>query len=154
MKTTWLIICNATKACIFDITKVKTLQPETSFPELIETLIHPKGRMKGVDLVSDKPGHYGTQNGAGGKFISKAHPHEGELTAFAEEISKYLTHTQQENAYQKLIICAEPHFHGVLEKHLSHQVAKLVQEYIQKDYIPLPKNDLRAVIQEIQNRLH
>ncbi|OGT31008.1 MAG: hypothetical protein A3E87_06235 [Gammaproteobacteria bacterium RIFCSPHIGHO2_12_FULL_35_23] len=153
MKLTWLLIANATKAYLFDITKSKQ-HTETVSPTLLETLVHPQGRAKGIELQTDKSGHYSTPSGSGGKFIEKTTPHDIELEIFAHEIINYLTHTDRAKSYQALIICAEPHFLGILTKELPDSIKKLIIKTIGKDYIPLPKDELITTIKEIQHQIH
>src|SRR4051812_19123986 len=115
MTTTWLTICNATKANIYNITRTKF--DGAGKNPLLKVLEHPAGRMKGVDLITDKPGAFKAGNFARGKFIPHTTPHEVQLDHFAKEIANFLENERANQHFQSLIICTDPHFQGILEKH-------------------------------------
>lgn len=149
MLTNWLIVCNSIKADIFDISKNKLNGSPKS--RLLKEFEHPEGRMKGVDLVADGPGHYKARGRGRGKFTAQTTPHETELLQFAHQIAKFLEHERVNQHYQSLIVCAGPHFQGVLEKCLSSHVKQMVTKHIIKDYIPLEGNQLKKVVSNIQH---
>lgn len=137
MVTTWLTICNATKANIYDISKTKKKLNGFSSSLLVKVLEHPEGRMKGIDLTTDKAGKYKARNFGRGKFSAQTTPHEGELEHFAKEIGVFLDNQHAKQHFQSLVVCADPHFQGVLEKHLSSKVKQSIHRYIPKNYLPL-----------------
>lgn len=152
MTNSWLILCNATTAYIYDITRGK--QDNPSRYSLVKQFEHPEGQMKGEDLISDKPGYHKSKNSGSGSFSARTDPHETVITDFARQLAKFLDTESHQNHYDQLVVCAEPHFHGVLEKQLSSNVKQHVTRHIHKDYIPLKSNKLDKVISDIQyNRL-
>lgn len=152
MSITWLTICNATKANIYDISRAKHNGAWKS--PLLKVLEHPEGRMKGAELITDKPGDYKAGDYAGGKFISRATPHEVELEQFAKEIASFLENKRANQHFHSLVICSDPHFQGILEKHLSSPLKQVIKRHIQKNYLPLEadkSHKLEKVIQAIQH---
>ena len=52
MANTWLIVANASQATVYETeSHPKTLK-------LLKEFLHPASRAKGVDLASDRPGHF------------------------------------------------------------------------------------------------
>lgn len=143
MKTRWLLICNATRACIYDITKGKS-------HHLLHTLSHPKGRLKDSDLVNYQMGHFGPKGEGPGVHAPHTDPHETELIHFSEEIADFIDGEKSKNHFEQLIMCAEPHFQGLLNKSFSDQVKKVVSDHILKDYLPLPEAELKEMVEKIQ----
>lgn len=142
MSKTYALLCNATTARFYNLSSTQ--------PTLVQQLNHAEGRMKGSDLVSDGPGHYKAEGLAGSDFDSKNNPHQVELAHFAIEISRFLEHEHNQNTYAHLFISAEPHFYGILEKHLSKQVLKVLKKSPHHDYIPLATLELEKVLLKLQ----
>jgi len=138
---TWIIITNSTKALLYQVENKKA--------NLIKELEHPASRLKSIDLTSDKSGSFKTNHTTRGQFASSANSHEDEHENFSREINELLESNRQKNNYQHLTLCAEPHFLGLLNKHMNPNVQALLKKIIEKDYIPLPKHKLDSVIQNI-----
>ena len=157
MDNTWLVIANDAKAYIYDLehpTKPEIKDLPLIFRDkhdipLIKTFEHPEGRMLAHEFMSDKDGHLKSP-GTHGKFSEDSTPHEKEEERFAEEIAKYLEHARGTQSYQHLIICAAPHFYGLLKQRLHAHAAAMIQEHLLKDYVPLQKESLRKVIEGIE----
>lgn len=156
-KNTWLVIANAVKAYIYKLehqeNAVKDLPVflrEHHEAPLVKTFTHPEGRMHTQDLVSDKDGHYSTPGTSQGAYSEHTPEHQIQLVKFAEEIGHFLEHARTQHEYEHLIICAEPHFYGVLKKALPHHVEPLIAHHILKDYVPLQASGLKKVIEAIQ----
>lgn len=139
-KTTWLVIASAVKADIYAVQEKKYT--------LITTLTHPESRLKSAEIAGDKPGSYSTDHTARGHFsASSSTPHEEEHKIFAREIAAALEQGRQTHQYHALILCAEPHFHGLLNQAVTHAVSLLITQAIEKDYIGLPKDKVHTVIE-------
>ncbi len=137
---TWLLIANTEKAVTYQIVRKKY--------SLVKILTHAESRLKTSDLVTDKPGHYKTST-TRGQFIPPTDLHENEHKVFARELAHYLKESQQKNCYQKLILCAEPHFYGLINQYMTKPIRSSIVTVIEKDLIPLPRPELNAVIQTI-----
>ena len=138
---TWIVIANAVEAQFYQV--------NGKLAELIKTLEHPDSRLKSKNLTSDKPGSYQTSHSARGHFVSADVPHLDEQDHFSREINAELETQRLHNSYQTLVLCAEPHFLGLLKKHMNNQVRGLLKKTIEKDYIPLPKHKIDHIIQDI-----
>lgn len=124
----WVIVANSSSCRIFDYSKAnKTLT-------LIKELYHPESKLKGIDLVSDGPGHYGTGGVARGKYQPREEPQEAEANVFAREIAELLDADRRANQYKDLILFAPPHMTGLLQKHFNSHVKDFISESYNKDY--------------------
>ena len=142
MNTTWLVIANETNANIYKINKKEF--------ELIDNLKHPESRLTDHELVSDRPGHYRTPDTAHGAYVPDSDPHELEKVIFARTIARFLEHERSTEKFQHLIICASPHFYGLLKNELSSHVSNIIKNHYLKDYIVLETNELNKFIKDIQ----
>jgi len=136
MASTWIMVANASQANIFcnegprkGLTKVKTLQ-------------HAASREKGSELVSDRPGHNQGHGNGHGSYVPAKMPKEIEAERFALEIARELNHGRTQNAFQRLILVASPHFMGLLNQHLDAHVRQLVSDSIEKDYTKITDKEL------------
>lgn len=145
-KTAWIIIANSVEAKIYQATANKKFS-------LAHTLEHSQSRLKTSELVTDKPGSYRAGSMGSGQYGTDKDPHNHEHVIFAEHIAKFLDEERNKNAYQSLVICAEPRFHGQLNKALHKQVHELIAQSIEKDYIPLPHDKLNAVLEKIVDEI-
>lgn len=135
----WLVIANTVEAKIYDV------ETRHQF-KLIKELSHNASRFKTSELVSDRPGHYQSGLSGHGQFISPTDAHKDEHCQFAKEIAKFLDQERKNHQYESLIICMEPHFHGLLNSAMNGSVQSCVKKHIRKDYIPLPENKLNQTI--------
>lgn len=140
-KGTWLVIANSVQANFYQLTHEEY--------SLLETLEHAEGRLKTHDLVSDKTGHYRAGGTVRGAYGSTTDPHEEQHHLFAKEVADFLETKRQDKAYQHIILCAAPHFLGLLNKEMSEDVQAMIFETIAKDYIPLPAKELDKIIQDM-----
>lgn len=140
-KTTWLVIANAIEAGIYAI------QGKTH--SLVKSLTHPEGRLKSIEIAGDKAGSYHAGSGPRSHFEAPNSPHEEEHKLFAKEVAHFLEEHRQQHQYHDLIVCAEPHFHGLLNHAFTDSTRSLISQSIQKDYIPLPKEKMTSIIEEI-----
>lgn len=142
MKTTrWVVLANSVQTKIYSIQKMR--------PILIKTIEHPDSRLKSKDLSADGFGNYKTRQTGHGQFSPPSSPHEEEHSRFAKEIADFLEQARQRHEYCDLILCAEPHFQGLLNKHLTTHTLALVIKSLGKDYIPLPKEKLEPILEKI-----
>jgi protein required for attachment to host cells len=116
---------------------------------LVQELTHPQSRLKTQQLVTDKPGHYQTSHSAHGQFISPSNPHEKEHGCFAKKVSDFLEKEVVKEHYQQIILCADPHFYGLLNQAMSTAIKNLIVKTIEKNYIPLSPVKLNKVIENI-----
>ena len=127
---TWLLVADASKARIFSMHKAKLFQEDANSHsiKLIHEFTHNKSRMKSADLVSDKLGEF-NKNSYG---VEHPKVHEAEL--FAQQLLTELDTGRKDRHYHELILIAPPAFMGILNKHIPHEMEKLVSKTIEKDY--------------------
>lgn len=144
-KTIWIVIASSTNAEIY-------LVDGRDYSH-IDSLSHPESLLKSGDLVTDRPGRFNNDNSEGGQYEPKMDAHKEQQFNFAREIAHYLEKHRQDNSYESLVLCAEPHFHGFLNQTINKQTKNLIIKAIEKDYIPLPKAKMQAVLKNIIEEL-
>ena len=145
-KQAWIVVANSITAKIYQATSDKKLV-------LVETLQHLEGRLKTSELVTDKPGSYRGGSMISGQYGTDKDPHNQEHIEFAKHLANFLETGRKKNMFQTLVICAEPRFHGLLNKALPKQTHELVAQSIEKDYIPLNHEKLNDVLKKIVDEI-
>lgn len=139
MTETWLIVANASRASIYTY-RGKELH-------LVQELYHPESRAKGMDLVTDAPGHYHTPETSQGTFAEMTNPKEVAADGFALQLAKILEAGKANQQFAHVLVYASPHFHGLLNKHFHKELLK-VSKHVQKDYTHLSKLELEKMLKE------
>jgi protein required for attachment to host cells len=134
--TTWIMVANASAASVY-----ANEGPKKGLAR-VKTMEHAASREKGVDLVTDRPGHAQSRGNGRGAYVPSKTPKEVEADRFALEVARELDHGRTSNAYQRLILIASPHFMGLLNQHLDAHVKQRVSDSIEKDYTKLPEKEL------------
>lgn len=141
MASTWILVANASQASIYcnegpnkGLTKVKSLE-------------HGASREKGAELVSDRPGHNQGHGNGRGAYVPAKMPKEVEAERFALEVARELNHGRNQNAYQRLILVASPHFMGLVNQQLDTHVRQKVTDSIEKDYTKITDKELAGHLQ-------
>ena len=136
MARTWILVANASQAHVYQndgpnkgLTRIKTLE-------------HAPSREKGTDLTTDRPGQQQGPNSGRGSFIGGKLPKEVEAERFALQVARHLDQGRTQNAYQRLILVASPHFMGLINQHLDPHVRQLVSDSIEKDYTKIKEKEL------------
>ena len=137
----WLVLASSTHSYIYEVEKQDY--------KLVKSLSHADSRLKTVDLDSDSEGKYRSDTSGQGQYQAHTTSHEKEHQIFAHEIAAYLEKGRVDHQYQSLIICAEPHFYGLIESSIPKTVQTLIKKAIQKDYIPLSESERNHVIKAI-----
>jgi len=136
METTWIVVGNASEACIY-----AKRNPSKELEFVLE-LKHPESHEKGINLVSDRPGHYQSKGAGHGALVESSNPKENEAKRFARQLAEKLEKGRRVNKYQRLLLLAPPQFHGLLNKQLSKQALDLVTNHVNKDYTKCTKKEL------------
>lgn len=139
----WLVTANTNTCRIYHFKrKGFVLTP-------LKELSHPEMKLKRSEhLTTDKPGRYhanGTQQGA---YEPHSDPKEVEIDQFTRDIAHELNKARNENAFECLILVAEPGMMGRLNKHLDKHVAALIEREIHKDVIKLSDHELSKYIED------
>lgn len=132
----WIVITNSNACRIFEY------QKKEKKISLIKELFHGASKLKGIDLVSDGPGHYKTDGSARGTFSPRETPKENEIEQFSQEIAQVLDHGRTTNQFKDLILVIPPHMNGLIHQHLDHPLKNCIIDNIVKDYTHLKEHEI------------
>ena len=137
MTTTWILTANRSSASLF----------ESDWPgksmRRIQDIAHLQGRMQNRDIGADKPGRIFDSFGQGRHALSS----EQEPTAhiaqqFALDLAELLNKGRTTDAYDKLVLIAEPKFLGILRAALDKNTTALVVQTVNKELLDVKEEDL------------
>lgn len=135
-KDAWIIIANSSLARIFNVESSHSVHE-------IDTLCHPASRLKGCDLVTDRPGRtFESSNIARHAKEPRMSPQQNEFDHFAEQVAHYLEAAFNENKFKTLYLCAGPHFLGLLRQHLKDHILHAIIEEQAKDLTALSEREI------------
>lgn len=140
MKTTWILIANASEARLFSAKKTYKDM------ELIKEFHHPESREKVHNLISDASGRYRKNISPKSAFEEMHNPKKLEAEKFAQILAFTLEQGRNKNLYSNLILIAPSQFHGLLNKSCSHFVIDKVIERLDKDYTKIREHDLNKYL--------
>jgi len=86
MQTSLILVCNASRAFLYEAHKLHAKE----YLQFIEELTHTASRKKKALLVTDRPGHYQTDHKTRGAYEPTINTKEFEKNNFAKEIAEYL----------------------------------------------------------------
>lgn len=142
MSSTWIVVADANRARIFSADK-----PAGPLFEM-ETLSNPQVRLHEGDLVTDRGGRDSNRNGArhglGGERTAK----DEQINRFAGEVCARLETGRQQNAFERLYVLGAPAFLGLMRKHQSNGLRRLIQHEINKDVTTQTPEQIRAQLPE------
>ena len=142
MNTTWVLVAKASEARLYTTDKVGEEM------QCLKEFSHPESREKGSTLASDRPGHSQSKGTGHGTMGDPADPKDYEAERFASELAQELEKGRTANAYQKLVVAAAPHFHGLLNSQLNDHTRALVINNIEKDFTAYDERELPARLKE------
>ena len=142
MTTTWILSANRSSASLFE-----SDWPGNSMRR-IQDIPHPQGRMQNKDIDTDKPGRVFDSFGEGRHSTSpKQEPTEHIAQQFALDLAELLNKGRLTNAYNKLVLIAEPKFLGILRAALDKNTASLVVQSVNKELLDVKEEDLAEYLQ-------
>ncbi len=130
MQTMWLLIANSSEATLYQADLNRLGGQLTS----LQTFTHPESRKKGVELASDRPGHYQSKGTGHGSFNEAIDPKSYEAERFAKQLATELTTAHNDHRYQELILIAPPHFLGLLKHEFNSSIENVIKLTLEKDY--------------------
>ncbi|MES2883736.1 MAG: host attachment protein [Pseudomonadota bacterium] len=138
---TWVLIADSSRARLYSV-------PQRGKPwTLVNEYSHSESRVSQGGLTTDQPGRShgsGIGKGARSAMESKSSPKEVEVAHFVHELVEVLHHGHGQQAYERIVLVAPPHFLGLLRKGLNNTVSKLVGASVDKDYLHLPEPEMQA----------
>ena len=142
MTTTWILSANRSNASLFE-----SDWPGKSMRRL-QDISHPKGRLQNKDINTDKPGRSFDSMGQGRHSMgSDQDPIDHVAQQYASELAELLNKGRLTNAYEKLVLIAEPKFLGILRAALDKNTALLVVQSINKELLDVKEEDLEKYLQ-------
>ncbi len=141
MSTTWILIANRSHARLLE-----TNWPGNSIQRL-QDIPHPQGQLQNKDINSDRPGRSFDSVGQGRHAMSpKQEPVEHIAQKFALNLAELLNKGRISNAYDKLVLIAEPKFLGFLRVALDKSTASLVTQSVDKDLLEVKDEELNKYL--------
>lgn len=140
---TWIVVADSSHAQIFAMHKAKFFKESTSqhlemIGEYTYSDLHPNTASRdGID-----PSNPSTSSGSRDDLNDKVRPKSHEAAVFAKEVLQKLAHAKYENQFKDLIIIAPSTFMGLLDKHMTHELKKIIIHKIEKDYTHQTKAEL------------
>ena len=142
MTTTWILSANRSSASLFE-----SDWPSKSMRR-IQDIPHPQGRMQNKDIDTDKPGRIFDSFGEGRHSTSpKQEPTEHIAQQFALELAEMLNKGRLTNAYDKLVLIAEPKFLGVLRAALDKNTELLITQTVNKNLVDIKEEGLAVYLE-------
>ena len=142
MTTTWILSANRSNASLFE-----SDWPGKSMRRL-QDISHSKGRLQNKDINTDKPGRSFDSMGQGRHSMgSDQDPIDHVAQQYASELAELLNKGRLSNAYEKLVLIAEPKFLGILRAALDKNTALLVVQSINKELLDVKEEDLEKYLQ-------
>ena len=125
-KQSWIVVANSSLARVFRLENLKLHE--------MDSLVHAKSRMHGIELTSDKSGENRESAGHGNASLSKQiTPKKHEAIVFAKEVAGHLDLARSRGQIDRLFLAASPPFLGLLRQELNHQTAGMVSVEVDKD---------------------
>jgi protein required for attachment to host cells len=143
MQKTWpktcVVVADRVRGRIFSAPKPKSPLEE------IDDLVHPESRAHERDLTTDRPGRGpGSHRAMGNANTARDH----EAADFARELAARLESGRTHGEFEKLILIASPDFLGLLRKHLSPPLARMVTLEMPKVLTQLSAAEIREHLPE------
>lgn len=138
---TWVLIADSSRARLYSV-------PQHGKPwMLINEYAHDASRVTTGGLTTDQPGRAhggGIGKDARSAMESKSSPKEVEIAQFAHELIEVLHDGHGQQAYERIVLVAPPHFLGLLRKGLNHTVSKLIAASVDKSFLHLADSEMHA----------
>jgi len=143
MTIRWILVSNASEAVLYS---TDSLARSLRFNKRFQ---HAESRAKNSELSSDtngrKPGR-GASAFSGSGAEAHTDPKEVEHQRFAHELADELNRGLLQHSYEGLVLCAPPHFLGLLRPNLSTDAARALEVTLNKDLTRLDERALSDVV--------
>jgi protein required for attachment to host cells len=145
MKDVWVVVANSKRCRIFRQHK----HGEPLIP--VEELDHPEGRLRGRDLVTDRPGRAFDSAGHGRHAMGQpVDPLEQETIRFAKTVADRIDAGRKRERFDRLVLVADPRFLGHLRHGLSAATRHRLTTELQKN---LADADPRVIREALPYRI-
>lgn len=136
MTTSWVVVAHRSGARFFE-----HRGPGKPLSR-IESIDHPQGRFQDHDIGTDRPGKSGESAGSRHGMAPHETAHEHDAHVFAKALAQRLTSARQQHKVERIVLVAEPHFLGYLEKELDKPTHALVTDRVRKDLANVPDGEI------------
>ena len=144
MKHVYVILANSTLANFYSVSE------EKFHFELIKRIHHSESRLKEQALDADRPGHYQKGlHGSKGAYTKPTSHKDLEVEGFAKEICQELEKERIAQAYNGIIIVADPHFYGLINANVTDGVRRMIKFHLLKDYVHYSEKELMLELKEV-----
>jgi protein required for attachment to host cells len=140
---TWYVLANLSGAVIYEDFRDQKFK-------FIERMRNSRGRLTEGQMDSDRPGRGFSSAGSGTirhGLDRTFHHHEQDAVRFARTIANHLTRKNKEEAFQSLVLVAEPHFLGLLRQALPEAIHGLIRHEVPREYLEGSDADLKRSIE-------
>lgn len=144
MKTTWILIANSAHArCFLRESGSRHWSMLTEFDDAL-------GRVKGLELASDRSGYEANPQGGGAAYTERSDPRTKEHERFAARLARFCNEGIAAHRCDALAIFASAPFLGEIKEHLDEQARKALRVAAPHDFTNLSGTELlRRVDQEL-----
>lgn len=142
---TWVLVADSSRGRLYSVSHKNTPWA------FVKEYTHPASRVSEGGLTTDQPGraHGSINGGARSSMESKTSPKDVEFEHFAHELAGVLHDGHGQQAYQRIVLVAPPHFLGLLRKAINHTVSKLIGLTVDKDYLHLSDSNIREQLEQL-----
>ncbi len=142
MSKTWVVVADNSRARIFSA--------DTPASQLIETktLTHPEARLHQGDLVSDRPGRDRNSGIGSHNMGHETDAKDESAIRFATEVCHHLEQARINSKFDKLYIVAAPSFLGLIRKHQTPALKKIVAGEVSKNMAMKRAVDIKRSLPE------
>jgi len=128
MMKTWVMVANATRARLFELTGRHAPLAE------LQALVWPEARLKGHEIESDRPGRAFSSRGNQRHAMEPGlPPKEEEAMHFAKHLVQLLQQGLDAHRFDELCVVASPHFLGLLRSEMGTVLKRAVTHDLVKD---------------------
>ncbi len=146
MTKIWTVIANSNICRIYEYNRS---EHELT---LVREWEHSASRLKGQDLITDKPGRYQQPKSARSAYEPNLDPQQVEIAIFVHEIADVLEAGRNSLQYQNLIFIVPAQMAGLINKVINKNVKECVLENIHKDYLHLNETEIMDVLKTALRR--
>jgi len=143
MKTTWVLIANASQARCY--TRENATSPWTSVAELEDSW----GRAKGSDLAEDRSGYEGVGHNRGGtSYGPRLDPKKKEHESFARQVAQFVNNAVAARRCDEVVLFASNPFLGEVKVLLDEHALRALRRSLALDLTSFSGAELGRRIDE------
>lgn len=146
MPKIWTVIANSNRCRIYEYNRK---EKELRF---IKELDHPQSRLKGLDLITDKPGRYQQPKSARSAYEPNLDPQQIEVARFAHQIAAELETGRNSNLYEDLVFIIPAQMSGLINEVIKKNVKDCIIENIHKDYLKCSESEILDTLKDALRR--